>query len=568
MASLQSLIINDTGSINLPLGTTAQRPANPQEGYIRYNTTLSIVEFYNGDAWCRIDNLVQASASGAVATTEVVENGIPYTVHTFTGTGSLAVTSPGEIEYVVVAGGGGGGGWGGGGGGGGFIKGTSLVTPQTYTITVGAGGAKGTSAYSAGGNGASSSISGIATATGGGGGGQWSTGQGASGGSGGGSSGSQTAVGAGIAGQGYNGGSGPGTTQSNPYFGHGGGGGAGEPGQNGPSPVQRTLGGKGGDGRCTTIKGFPMWFSGGGAGHSPGAETTGTSPGGKGGGGRSGNYYYPARAYDGGVNTGGGGGGNWGGDNDRQIGAGGSGIVIIRYRKKTGSLGKPAKVFQEGLMIHLDGSDITSYDYGANPTVWKNIAGFTGNATVFGVPIFEQTTAGGLLLNGTSQYAEIPFNADGMDFSKAQTICMWLRPNENDANRRNPYNQAYGGSGTWTHEPSGEINYYFGTNGGNGSPYVGATSGFTVGQDELAFVVSLRDQDANYQAWYKNGELASEGTAGGYKATANGTAPILIGLGYTTYYSGRIYEVMVYNQALSDLAVKQLYEATRSKYGV
>lgn len=224
-------------------------------------------------------------------------------------------------------------------------------------------------------------------------------------------------------------------------------------------------------------------------------------------------------------------------------------------------------------MIHLDGSNPDSYAYHETPTVWRNIAGFTGNATVYGRPTYEQTTAGGLVFNATSVYAEIAFNADGMDFSAAQTIAIWLRPNEDDANRRNPYNQAYGGSGTITHEPGGNFNYYYGTNGANGSPYVGRGSGFTVGEgpnNELAFITVVRDQDANITRWYKNGDLYSPANsdAGGYKRTANGTSNILIGLGYTNYYSGRIYEVMVYNQGLSDVAVKQMYEATRSKYGV
>ena len=56
--------------------------------------------------------------------------------------------------------------------------------------------------------------------------------------------------------------------------------------------------------------------------------------------------------------------------------------------------------------------------------------------------------------------------------------------------------------------------------------------------------------------------------AGGYDATVNGTNNIRIGLGYTTYYQGRIYEIMVYDMALSDLAVKQMYNALRMKYGM
>ena len=40
-----------TGAFQLPSGTTAQRPASPQAGYMRWNTTTTEAEFYNGTEW-------------------------------------------------------------------------------------------------------------------------------------------------------------------------------------------------------------------------------------------------------------------------------------------------------------------------------------------------------------------------------------------------------------------------------------------------------------------------------------------------------------------------------------
>jgi hypothetical protein len=40
-----------TGSIDIPSGTTAQRPASPSVGMIRFNTTTGFEEYYNGTAW-------------------------------------------------------------------------------------------------------------------------------------------------------------------------------------------------------------------------------------------------------------------------------------------------------------------------------------------------------------------------------------------------------------------------------------------------------------------------------------------------------------------------------------
>lgn len=46
-----TLKTSNTGALGLPAGTTAQRTSSPIAGDIRFNTTLSVAEFYNGAAW-------------------------------------------------------------------------------------------------------------------------------------------------------------------------------------------------------------------------------------------------------------------------------------------------------------------------------------------------------------------------------------------------------------------------------------------------------------------------------------------------------------------------------------
>jgi len=40
-----------TGSLSLPTGTTAQRPASPQNGMIRFNTSTQTMELFNNSSW-------------------------------------------------------------------------------------------------------------------------------------------------------------------------------------------------------------------------------------------------------------------------------------------------------------------------------------------------------------------------------------------------------------------------------------------------------------------------------------------------------------------------------------
>ena len=53
MASLKNTTINDTGFLQLPAGSTAQRPGSPATGMIRINTNTTpyTLEIYQASTW-------------------------------------------------------------------------------------------------------------------------------------------------------------------------------------------------------------------------------------------------------------------------------------------------------------------------------------------------------------------------------------------------------------------------------------------------------------------------------------------------------------------------------------
>jgi hypothetical protein len=233
-----------------------------------------------------------------------------------------------KVEYLIIGGGGGGSltysTHGGGGGAGGYrssvfgemsggdspAESRMTVSPQSYPIVVGAGGAGG-DRYTNGSNGGNSSGLGITAIGGGGGGGAGSA---SGGGSGGGGRPTNQAGGSGTVNQGYSGGA-AGTG------GAGGGGGAGGAGSNGPA-------GNGGAGLTSSITGTPVARGGGGGGSGSGFANRGLGTAG-GGNGAFASSSNGGGSGAGAANTGGGGGGAQYTDSGQ---AGGSGIVIIRYR--------------------------------------------------------------------------------------------------------------------------------------------------------------------------------------------------------------------------------------------
>ena len=244
------------------------------------------------------------------ATGTYTDGGINYKYKTYTGSGSLTVTTSGLATMLIIAGGAGGAGGAanstrgaGGGGAGGFIQSQVYLTAgMVLPITVGAGGA-----FGAGGglgtNGSNGNGSFFPNGyMGGGGGGGAQTNSGLNGFSGGGSGNLGGAGGTGQAGFGNNGGTGSGGVA-----GGSGGGGAGGVGQT----TSTAAGGAGGTGLASLITNTSVTYSVGGAG-GPYVGGTGASAG---------------------ANTGGGGDGAGGtGSGSFNGGNGGSGIVIIRVR--------------------------------------------------------------------------------------------------------------------------------------------------------------------------------------------------------------------------------------------
>jgi hypothetical protein len=51
LAELKNTVIDDTGFLRLPSGTTAQRPGSPVAGMMRYNNETNRLEIYDGSEW-------------------------------------------------------------------------------------------------------------------------------------------------------------------------------------------------------------------------------------------------------------------------------------------------------------------------------------------------------------------------------------------------------------------------------------------------------------------------------------------------------------------------------------
>ena len=87
-----NVLMSGTGTLDLPVGTTAQRPGTPNNGMIRYNSTLSRYEGYSGSAWSQIGGGAEGGGSDAIFFTNDQSVTTDYTL-----SGSLNAMSAGPI---------------------------------------------------------------------------------------------------------------------------------------------------------------------------------------------------------------------------------------------------------------------------------------------------------------------------------------------------------------------------------------------------------------------------------------------------------------------------------------
>lgn len=106
-----SVQLTGTGYLDLPVGTTAQRPGSPTSGMVRFNTSLVTFEGYDGTAW----GAIGGGATGGGSDDVFYENGqtvtTNYTLTTnknavsagpITIDSGVTVTVPSGASWVVV----------------------------------------------------------------------------------------------------------------------------------------------------------------------------------------------------------------------------------------------------------------------------------------------------------------------------------------------------------------------------------------------------------------------------------------------------------------------------------
>jgi len=219
-------------------------------------------------------------------------------------------------------------------------------------------------------------------------------------------------------------------------------------------------------------------------------------------------------------------------------------------------------IVRDGLVLMLDATNDKSWTPGSS--TWYDLSGKENHAAASGGPSTQDanTPVRNIYFDGTNDYFTVTANETSLSFKGGQTVGI-LMYHTFTSGRRNPWDQAYGGYGTWTHEQGGNINYYHGTHGGNSQTYSSRNSSTTPTSTWNYMVCS---RDTSNVTWYKNNAQRSQGSSFG-TLTNTTTTNIRIGRGYAGFWIGNMVFVHAYNRGLTAEEVDKNYNALKARFG-
>ena len=230
--------------------------------------------------------------------------------------------------------------------------------------------------------------------------------------------------------------------------------------------------------------------------------------------------------------------------------------VMQNYRALKG---RYFSIPQQNLIFHLDAGNKDSYS--GSGTSWYEISGSGSTATLAGGPTFTSTYGGGFVLSGTDQYATVP-TASRFDLSTGSaTIIAWFKTTAsgltNIVSKRNV--------------TGFQLHVYNNNLYADGAGTAGKSSSQIVNTGKIFCGAVVYDRASSLMRLYING--VEDGNVALPATTLTDVANVNVG--YTTfggspgyYFNGTIYQVQIYNKALSPKEMRENFELMRSRYGV
>ena len=235
-------------------------------------------------------------------------------------------------------------------------------------------------------------------------------------------------------------------------------------------------------------------------------------------------------------------------------------------------------IVTNGLVLDLDAAKRDSY--AGVGTAWNDISGNRNNGSLTNSPTFNNVNSGSIVFDGVDDYGEAQRNITlRPDYV---TICAWVKYT---GGQNLSFIGGCGNTGTAGYSLYincvGGIPNNFGFIAGNGNTIGGGTPSVNFGTPGVSTINYIcATFDGSILRGYQNGVLinsVTQPTPGPLVYPTTGSSPILGGMfigiiessiSVARYWTGNIFQIKVYNRALSSTEILQNYNATKSRFGL
>ena len=235
-------------------------------------------------------------------------------------------------------------------------------------------------------------------------------------------------------------------------------------------------------------------------------------------------------------------------------------------------------IVTDGLVLLLDAANTKSYVSGS--TIWNDISKSSLTSSLNNGPTYNSLNNGSIVFDGVDDYGETVRNI--LVRPNYVTMCVWVKYTGAQAL------SFVGGCGnTGTAGYSLYINCAagvptnFGFIAGNGNLISGGTPSVNFGTPGVSTINYICGTfDGSVLRGYQNGVLinsVNQPTPGPLVYPTTGGSPINGGmyigslennLGLARYWTGNIYQIKLYNRALSATEIQQNFNATKSRFSL
>ena len=226
-------------------------------------------------------------------------------------------------------------------------------------------------------------------------------------------------------------------------------------------------------------------------------------------------------------------------------------------------------IVTDGLVLYLDAANTKSIVSGS--TTWNDLSRGGNNGTLISGSTFDSGNGGSLVFDGSSNYVLGDTVLEPQN--NALSISTWFKPTGPPSNN----NDSYGGV-VLVNTNQANISYALGYSWANQCVSFNTkvndlltSSNNSVLRNSISYITAIFN--GSQQLIYLNGQLlTSRAYTIPLSYLSSGDRFFRIGQwgasGFPRNFNGRIYQMSMYNRALSSQEILQNYNATKARYGL